>query len=714
MTGERIAAQFGTWERSRIGEFGEAFRCRAGLEDAVQARNDFHHGLLGDDRAGSVANDLGAAPGRIYGFMFRRISTKWVLSVLAVGVVPFLGFAWFVNVQMADRLWDVVRYYLQSIAADLAEKVDDEVQERQADIRELAGEWMVEVAIQEGADGPSANDMRQSLENKVHENPKFDLILIVDEFGRYVASNERDYRGAVIAPELRQRLREEDYRTHSWFREAVRGERVLVDQHMSELSPPRNPSNIGAPENYQIGFAMPVLLDPTEELVGIPSFPPTDKIQGVVYGLVNWGYIQYDVLKPQRGEYFEGLTQKDIYSSAYAWLWSSDCDTILAHSDYELYGSKVSEDPIDLPQLVAAARAADAGLYPEYEFRGVKKNAAFQHCAGLEDGGFGWVVGIGINNSDIYGTIEDLRRVLLQATFIVLGGVVLWTIYIARRTTRPIILLQQHTRRIAAGDLDTRIEVTSRDELGDLADSFNLMARQLRESREVMVKAEKEAAWREMARQVAHEIKNPLTPISLSANLLLRARKENSSEFDEILERTIDMIQRQVGNMRDIASDFSAFAGARHSNPEPVDLKALLRDVLAFNEAWASELGVEIRESGNGGRVFADPRELERVLINLISNAFESMPEGGTLEASVETKDGLVVLEIRDTGTGLSDEARERLFEPYFTTRSHGTGLGLAICKRVIDEFGGKIELRVAEGGVGTLVRVELPELAAE
>jgi len=654
-----------------------------------------------------------ALPGRIGSLMIRRISTKWVLSVLAVGVVPFLGFAWFVNVQMGDRAWNVVHYYLLSIAADLAEKVDGEVRERQSDIRELASEWMVEVAIQEGADGPSADALRRTLENKVHENAKFDLILIADEFGRYVASNELDHRGAVFSPEQRRMLRNEDYRTHTWFQEALRGERVLIDQHVSSLVPPRDPSIVRAPENYHIGFAMPIFRDPTDDLVGIPALPSEERIQGVVYGVVNWGYFQYDVLELHR-DYFKGLTQKDIYGSAYAWLWKSDCDTILGHQKYELYGSKVSEEPIALPQLTAAARAADSGLYPEYVFDGTKKNAAFHHCASLDQGGFGWVVGIGIDNDDIYGTVEELRRILLQATFIVLGAVILWTLYIARRTTRPIIELERHTRMIAAGDLDTRIEVTSHDELGELANSFNIMAAQLRESREVMVKAEKEAAWREMARQVAHEIKNPLTPISLSANLLLRARKEGSSEFDKILERTIAMIQRQVANMRDIAADFSAFAGVRHATLEPVCLETLLREVLEFNEAWASELGIELRESGGGGTVNADPRELERVLINLVSNAFEAMPDGGLLEASVNTQDGKVILEIRDTGTGLSDDVRERLFEPYFTTRSHGTGLGLAICKRVIDEFGGQIELLGVEGGEGTRVRIELPAFLSE
>ena len=645
--------------------------------------------------------------------MFRRISTKWVLSVLAVGVVPLVGFAWFVNVQMSERLWDVVRYYMQGIAADLAHKIDDEVHERQGDVAELSGELMVELAIEEGSGSPSAIDLRRRFENKVSENPKFDLFLIVDAAGRYVVSNELDFRGSMYSPALSQELRERDYRQSTWFQRAMLGETVLVDHHRSELVPPRDPSIEGAPENFHFGFAVPVIPPPPDDaVVGVP-IPYDPRPVGVVYGVVNWGYIQYDVLEQNRGEYFQGLTQKDIYSSAYAWLWKADCDTVIGHPKHSLYNQSISRD-VGLPDLVAAAKSADSGLYPEYVFAGVKKNAAFHHCVEVDQGGFGWVVGIGINNADIYGTINELLRILFRATLVVVGCVVLWTLWTARRTTRPIIELQRHTHKVAAGDLEAHLDVKSRDEIGDLAAAFNSMTEELKQSREVTVKAEKEAAWREMARQVAHEIKNPLTPISLSANLLLRARRENSPEFDDLFERTIDMIQRQVGNMRDIASDFSAFAGARNSSPEAVELGALLAQVVQFNGAWARELGVEISESNEGGTVFADRRELERVLINLVSNAFEAMPEGGELSTHVGVEGDDVVLSIRDTGVGLSPEVRARLFEPYFTTRSHGTGLGLAICKRVIDELGGSIELVPADDGKGTVARVRIPRYEAE
>ncbi len=289
--------------------------------------------------------------------------------------------------------------------------------------------------------------------------------------------------------------------------------------------------------------------------------------------------------------------------------------------------------------------------------------------------------------------------------------VVVGTVLIARRTTRPILALQEHTKRVAAGDLETRVHVASRDELGDLAQAFNQMTKELGESRVKLIKAEKDAAWREMARQVAHEIKNPLTPIRLSADLLRRARDEKSPEYDAIFDRTIDLIRRQVEHMRAIAADFSAFAGTRKPEPQVVEPRALLEEVLTLNAAWARELGVEVDLRGVEGQVFVDRGELRRVLINLVSNALEAMQSGGKLACRVEPGGaGSVVIEIEDSGAGLSEEVRARLFEPYFTTRTHGTGLGLAIAARLVDEMSGRIELVPVTNGSGTIARVSLPE----
>ncbi len=637
--------------------------------------------------------------------MLRRISTKWVLTVLAAVVVPFLAFAWFVDTQMSDRHWETVRYYLLSTAGELAARLDNEVHERQLAI-EL---WSTATPLTEWAVGDYAPDeaaifvpmLQRGFDRFVEQSQVYDLIVALNVHGELVVSNTRTAEGDEFSPELLASL-DRDFSGEKWFREAVQGRAYRVDHHESDLVPRKNRAPKAHPENYHIGFAVPVKnqLDPQE-------------VVGVVYGLMNWRHIQYQVLRPIRPR-LSGNDATDIYASCYAWLWMSDADTIIGHPNPELYTKKVSGPEVDLPHLVTAAQSRDWGMYPQYTFGGVEKNAAFKHCASAEHGGFGWIVGVGIDNGDIYRTVDDLRGVLLKATALVLGVVVLGTILIARRTTRPILALQEHTKRVAAGDLETQVDVGSRDELGELAQAFNQMTKELGESRVKLIKAEKDAAWREMARQVAHEIKNPLTPIRLSADLLRRARDEKSPEYDAIFDRTIDMIQRQVEAMRAIAADFSAFAGTRKPEPQVVDARALLEEVLTLNAAWARELGVTIKRSGSGGTVFVDRGELRRVLINLVSNALEAMPQGGRLRCRVD-RDGAggVVIEIQDDGVGLSDEVRARLFEPYFTTRTHGTGLGLAIAARLVDEMSGKIELVPVSGGPGTIARVSLPEQRA-
>jgi nitrogen fixation/metabolism regulation signal transduction histidine kinase len=240
------------------------------------------------------------------------------------------------------------------------------------------------------------------------------------------------------------------------------------------------------------------------------------------------------------------------------------------------------------------------------------------------------------------------------------------------------------------------------------------MTHDLAENRAALIKAEKDAAWREMARQIAHDIKNPLTPMKLSLDLLRRARAEQRDDFETILERTMGLMERQVQNLREIATDFYEFTGGRKPRPEQIAVDAIVGEVVELHRAWAESRGIEVVLRLGGESVWADAGKLRRVLTNLVSNAFQAMPEGGRLEiVSSERREAdggrRIRIELLDTGAGLSPDARERLFEPFFTTRSEGTGLGLAIAKRVMEEMGGSIELLPREDERGTLARVELP-----
>ncbi len=650
--------------------------------------------------------------------------------MVAAVLVPFVGFAIFVDMQMAQRLSkQVVLSSLEGLADDLAGRIDRDIADRRGDlwqwtrspsVREALWEpeiapvlhgkpskWGPETILswREGTlPSPDPHERRREitawLDQGVTQERAYDLILLVGPRGRLVTCNSIQPDGEPMSAELIRALFDRDYAGEDWFRRCLAEGSVAEDQHVSDLLPPRNAEPGVHPENYHLAFGGAVhdLYEP-------------DRVIGVVYTLVNWIHVHERVREELLISIFRGLVGPESPPTPYAWVWADDADTILAHPMLENYGLRVSQPPIALPQLVAAARSADSGLYPEYEFVGKRKNAAFRRCMGREEGGFGWVVGVGINNEDIYQAVGELRRLLYRATGMVALIVVLWTMIIARRTTGPILALQHHTRRVASGDLDARIAIRTGDELQELGEDFNRMSAELKANREQLVRAEKDAAWREMARQVAHDIKNPLTPIKLSADLLKRAREESSPQFDEIFDRTLATISRQVEHLREIASDFHALTGAMRHRPESFDLERAVREVLEFNAAWAEASGIAVKLEGRGGRVHLDRGLLRRVLLNLVSNAFEAMPDGGELGVSLQVRDGRVRLEVRDTGSGLSEEVRAHLFEPYFTTRSQGTGLGLAIARRAIEEMGGEIEVVPApEGGPpGTVARLWLP-----
>jgi signal transduction histidine kinase len=680
--------------------------------------------------------------------MLRRISTKLVLAVLVAVVLPFVAFAFFIDEAMAERLpRHSAEQTLLGLVKDLAGQIDYFVDERRRDLELWAGAPHVQTALEEDraeertrararrGEGPPGSGLawdaatlaRLAREGATSETFDFglssrwettrefdrfmaiqwvyDLVLLLSEDGRLVStSSRRPVDGPPLEPEFLARLFATDYTAFEWFTRARDGEAfVRIDQHVS-------PFHLEDPEavaldpawGYQLGFAVPV---GREE----------GALRGVLFALVNWKYVQDLISNEVITNAFRGLVSPGREPSPYAWLWAEDADTIRAHPERALYGKRVSAD-LGLPQMTAAVRADEDGwgLYPEYTFQGEEKNAAFHRCRSSLAGGFGWVVGVGVNNQDIFATAEELRALLLGGTALVLALAVCLTLYIARRTTAPVRELQRQARRVAEGDLDARVERRSRDELGALAEDFNRMTAELKTQRERIVKAEKDAAWREMARQIAHDIKNPLTPITLSLDLLARARRDRHEGSEEILERTMGLMRRQVEHLREIANDFYEFTGGRKPEVRPLDAAALLEEVLHLHDAWAVERGVAVQREGASLRVLADPGKLRRVLVNLVSNALQAMPEGGALHAATAEADGSGWITIRDTGTGIAPEARAHLFEPYFTTKSEGTGLGLAIARRALEDMGGEIELTEAPDGVGTVARVRLPLAPAE
>ncbi len=223
------------------------------------------------------------------------------------------------------------------------------------------------------------------------------------------------------------------------------------------------------------------------------------------------------------------------------------------------------------------------------------------------------------------------------------------------------------------------------------------------------------AAWAEMARAIAHEIKNPLTPIQLSTEHLERLLRDRGALPASDLEACIETVKKQVRALYDIAGEFSAYAKLPALDPRPVDPVAFAREVLAPYRA-ATPRGIEIEErfEPGVGRAAIDARVLGRAVVNLIENALQAMPDGGRLTVAVasDPPTGGVVLSVSDTGAGVTPEVRRRLFEPYFSTKSSGTGLGLAIVRRTVEAHGGRIELERGSGR-GATFRIHLPRAAS-
>jgi two-component system nitrogen regulation sensor histidine kinase NtrY len=278
----------------------------------------------------------------------------------------------------------------------------------------------------------------------------------------------------------------------------------------------------------------------------------------------------------------------------------------------------------------------------------------------------------------------------------------------ANRLAGPIHRLTDATKRVSRGDLDVEVNVMDAEgEIGELIRSFGKMTHDLKVSREHLVRYEREMAWKEMAKQVAHEIKNPLTPMKLSLQHLKQLYSDNAANFGTALEEISRTIINQIDGLSRIASEFSHFGRMPRRNPEVCDVNGLLREAARLfdkNQAISFSFGLDAR----GPSVIADHEELRRAFINIIRNGIQAMSDGGEIFLGTGVEGGMVVITIRDQGGGIPEEIRPKLFEPNFSTKSDGMGLGLAIVRQTVNELGGTIGIE-SELGRGTTVTVHLP-----
>src|SRR5208283_1141299 len=310
--------------------------------------------------------------------------------------------------------------------------------------------------------------------------------------------------------------------------------------------------------------------------------------------------------------------------------------------------------------------------------------------------------------------IELQRRVISTAMLVGGAGIlvaVLASLWFGARVTRPVVSLAQAAHRVAAGDLAAKVEVESSDELGELAASFNRMTEDLLQQKDRAVQAERVAAWRELARRLAHELKNPLFPLQVTVENLMRAKQKSPEIFEEVFQEGTTTLLAEIGNLKTIIGRFSEFSKMPQPQRHPTQVNDVVRSVLRVFHAQLQEknrITVHLALDASLPELSVDPDLLHRALQNLVLNAIDAMPQGGDLTLRTRMAGAAVELSVSDTGSGLTEEECGRLFTPYYTTKQHGTGLGLAIVQSVVTDHGGKISVESTKEK-GTTFRIELP-----
>jgi two-component system nitrogen regulation sensor histidine kinase NtrY len=320
---------------------------------------------------------------------------------------------------------------------------------------------------------------------------------------------------------------------------------------------------------------------------------------------------------------------------------------------------------------------------------------------------------VGSSRRELMELVAGIRRSgLIFGGAAVLLGLAL-SYVVSARVTRPVERLAEGARAVAGGNWDARVDVGATGEVGALEDAFNAMTGQLADQRQRLVQAERVAAWRELARRLAHELKNPLFPLRITVENLQRAKAQAPGQFDEVFDESTTTLLTEIGTLNAIIGRFGDFARMPPPRFDEVRLNDLVVETLKLFEAQFQAPGyariVVRRDLGQEtGAIPADPEQLGRALRNLLLNAVDAMPLGGTITVRTSRQDAAVHLEVSDTGEGLTAEECTRLFTPYYTTKQHGTGLGLAIVQSVVSDHRGKISVESVRGR-GTTFFIELP-----
>jgi two-component system, NtrC family, nitrogen regulation sensor histidine kinase NtrY len=312
------------------------------------------------------------------------------------------------------------------------------------------------------------------------------------------------------------------------------------------------------------------------------------------------------------------------------------------------------------------------------------------------------------------------NRIVMTALAVAAGALLiglLVSLWVASRITRPVSELAEGAREVAAGRWETRIDVRGLDEIGQLGIAFNDMTRTLASQRDRLLQTERVAAWRELARRLAHELRNPLFPLQITVENLQRAKQLDAKQFLEVFNESTATLKVELANLNAIVGRFSDFSKMPAPQFTRVDVNEALRNIIRlfepqFNVVGKPAIAAEYFLTEPLPEIDADAVLLHRAFQNLVLNAVDAMPTGGTLTLRTFERGANVLIEIMDSGAGLTPEECARLFTPYYTTKQQGTGLGLAIVQSIVTDHNGTISVS-SEEGHGTTFRIDLPKRQA-
>jgi two-component system nitrogen regulation sensor histidine kinase NtrY len=313
------------------------------------------------------------------------------------------------------------------------------------------------------------------------------------------------------------------------------------------------------------------------------------------------------------------------------------------------------------------------------------------------------------NEIDYWDRIGSLLNIMVNIYALIFIAIGLFAVFIARQITTPLNFIQESLGKIIYGKKNEPIKWERDDEIGDMIKEYNNMVAALENSAQKLAQSERESAWREMAKQVAHEIKNPLTPLKLGLQLLEKSWRDKDPKFDQKFERFSKSFVEQIESLSSIASEFSAFAKMPDTRIERINLFNILNQAVTIFKQM-DNLTIQYHGEETPFYINADRDQLLRCFNNLLKNAIEAMPHGrpGLIKIDFVITDKNILLTLKDNGNGIPENMREKIFEPNFTTKSSGTGLGLAFVKNSIENAGGKVWFETNEG-VGTTFFFSLP-----